>query len=133
MVCVHCGAKTHIVNSRRQIRSNQVWRRRKCWDCSAVFTTCEMAHYDKAWVVKKASGALEAFNRDKLLISLYKSCAHRGTAPQDAAALSDTVINKLREHAVNGALDSRVISQVCQVALSRFDGAASAHYDAYRA
>lgn len=130
MVCIYCGRKTGVVNSRRQRRSNQVWRRRHCPACGATFTTVEAPQHELAWVVRRGSRS-EPFLRDKLLLSLYRSCEHRTTALSDAAALTDTVMRKLAAQAHGGALESRDITQVVQVALNRFDTAASVHYQAY--
>jgi hypothetical protein len=48
----------------------------------------------------------------------------------DAAALTETVMGKLAAQARGGALESREIIQTAQVALNRFDRAASVHYQA---
>jgi transcriptional repressor NrdR len=131
MVCIHCGSETQVTNSRPQKRSNQVWRRRQCVKCQAVFTTAETAQYDAAWAVKGKAGSLKPFSRDKLFLSLYKSCGHRKTALSDAKALSETIINKLPVHIVDGVVSTHNIAQVAQVALNRFDKAASTHYQAF--
>ncbi|HEY5442499.1 MAG TPA: ATP cone domain-containing protein [Candidatus Saccharimonadales bacterium] len=86
-----------------------------------------------AWAVRHPSGRIEPFSRDKLLLSLYKSCEHRKTALSDAGSLTDTVMHKLREPAGNGIVDSRQIAQAAQVALNRFDKAASVSYKAFHA
>ena len=130
MVCVHCGADTQVINSRHQKRLNQVWRRRKCKQCGAIFSTEESASYDGVWAVKSSSGTLQPFSRDKLLLSLYMSCKHRKNALRDAGALTDTVIKKLLgSH--SGAIDKKLIVSTCQVALNRFDKSASTHYAAF--
>ncbi|MEK7059984.1 MAG: hypothetical protein AAB971_04490 [Patescibacteria group bacterium] len=133
MVCIHCGEETQVINSRPQKRLNQVWRRRKCLSCKAIFTTEEVAQYEASWAVRGADGALQAFNRDKLLLSLYKSCEHRQTALEDARALTNTIINKLRSQAKDGVIGRSTIVQVSQVALNRFDVVASVHYQAFHA
>jgi transcriptional regulator NrdR family protein len=74
---------------------------------------------------------VQPFSRDKLLLSLHKSCGHRQTALDDATGLTDTVINKLRVHAAEGTVSKRDIAQVVQVALNRFDKVASVSYQAY--
>lgn len=130
MVCIHCGAKTHVTNSRLQRRSNQVWRRRQCLNCQAVFTTEEGAQLATAWTVQAANGALEPFSRDKLMLSLYQSCGHRPTALQDASHLSDTVVHRLSSAVENGRIWAGSIAQVCQVVLNRFDKAAASYYAA---
>jgi transcriptional regulator NrdR family protein len=131
MVCIHCGGKTGVTNSRHQKRHNRVWRRRVCGDCQAVFTTEETVAYQGAWLVQNKTGRLEPFSRDKLFLSLYRSCEHRETVLADVGALTDTIIDKLAVQVVNGGLDSRVISATAQVALNRFDDAASVSYQAY--
>ena len=131
MKCIYCGAETQVVNSRHQKRINQVWRRRKCLECAAVFSTHESAAYDAAWRVKTSSGALQPFNRNKLLVSLYKSLEHRPNALDDAEALTSTIMGKLLSLAQNGLLDHSDIAQTTQEALKRFDTPASVHYAAF--
>jgi transcriptional regulator NrdR family protein len=131
MVCIHCGEKTHVTNSRAQKRSNQVWRRRQCRACGAVFTTEETAQYEAAWLIRDARGSLRPFSRDKLFLSLYKSCQHRKTALEDAAGLAETVIKKLGGQVQDGVVNRINVIQVTQVALNRFDKAASSHYMAF--
>ena len=131
MVCIHCGGKTHVFNSRAQKRLNQVWRRRRCLDCGAVFSTEERAHYEAAWRVRTADGGICPFSREKLFLSLYKSCGHRPNALADATALCDTIIHKLAVSVTTGTLEVTTIIQAVQVALNRFDTAASTQYLAY--
>lgn len=114
-----------------QQRSHRVWRRRECMECGATFTTEESALYEAAWAVQGSDGALKPFSRDKLFISLYKSCQHRSSALEDASDLADTIIKKLASGVEDGRLWAGTISQVVLVALSRFDKAASVHYQAF--
>lgn len=130
MVCTYCGGKTRVVNSRHQKKSNQVWRRRQCVICQATFTSEEAAQYGSVWTIRSES-SLQPFSRDKLFLSLYKSCGHRKNALDDAKGLTDTIISKLPTYLVDGTLASHDIVRVAQVALNRFDKAASAHYQAY--
>lgn len=131
MVCVQCGSQTRVVNSRWQKRANQVWRRRQCQDCGAVFTSEESAAYGASWAVKSPSGALKPFSRDKLLLSLHRSLQHRKTALEDAGGLADTVIGRLSGAVTDGTIESRAIISASQVALNRFDKSASVHYAAF--
>jgi transcriptional regulator NrdR family protein len=131
MVCVQCGGSTQVINSRHQKRANQVWRRRRCRDCGAVFTSEESPAYGASWAVQSPSGALRPFSRDKLLLSLHRSLGHRQTALEDAAGLADTVVQRLSAAVTDGIIESRAIAQTAQVALSRFDPAASTHYAAF--
>lgn len=130
MVCLQCQQKTQVINSRPQHRTNQQWRRRQCTVCNSVFSTTESADYGAVWSIRRPSGPLIPFNRDKLLLSVYGSLEHRPKSLEDAAGLTDTVISKFRALAINGILTSKQITQTVQVALNRFDKAASVHYQA---
>jgi transcriptional regulator NrdR family protein len=96
-----------------------------------VFTTEESVDYGGSWRVKYPNGSLAPFVRDKLLLSLHRSFQHRKTALSDAQGLTDTVIKKLLTQVNDGIIDSTVILQISQVALNRFDNAASVHYAAF--
>jgi len=130
MVCIHCGGKTQVINSRLQRRNNQVWRRRSCATCGTVFTTGEAVDYSAVWRVQGTSGHLQPFSRDKLLLSLYDSCQHRKNSLMDAGSLTETVIRKLQDITSDGPLQAGTISQTALVALNRFDKAASVRYAA---
>lgn len=130
MVCIQCQQKTQVINSRPQRRTNQQWRRRQCSNCNSIFSTTESADYSAVWSIKRASRPLMQFNRDKLLLSVYDSLKHRPKSLEDAAGLTNTVISKLSALATNGILTPKQIAQTVQVALNRFDKAASVHYQA---
>ena len=131
MVCIYCGGETQVINSRHQKRLNQVWRRRQCLNCAAVFSTEEVAQYAAAWMVLDRAGHIRPFQRDKLFVSIYNSCQHRRSALGDATALTDTVIQKLVAQDRDGLITGSLLLQTVQVALNRFDMAASTYYAAF--
>jgi transcriptional regulator NrdR family protein len=131
MVCVNCAGSTRVINSRAQKRNNRIWRRRVCLTCGLVFSTEETVQYENVWLVMDKSGSYRPFSSHKLMMSLYRSCQHRQTALNDAAALSETIIQKLQPKFIDGLVNSKTITQVAQVALNRFDRAASVNYGAY--
>ncbi|HSW37321.1 MAG TPA: hypothetical protein VLG37_03060 [Candidatus Saccharimonadales bacterium] len=114
-----------------QKRQNTVWRRRKCTNCQAIFSTHETPDYAAALQVKNSSGHLQAFSRDKLFLSLHSSLQYRPRPLEDAAGLTDTIISKLRNASEAGTLDSRQITHVASVALQRFDKVAAVNYQAF--
>jgi transcriptional repressor NrdR len=130
MVCIHCASTTRVINSRLQKRNNHVWRRRQCLTCKLVFSTEEIAQYENIWLVMDTSGSYSPFSSNKLRMSLYRSCQHRQTALSDVAALTETIIQKLQPKFKDGRINNKTITQVSQVALNRFDRAASVHYEA---
>ncbi len=129
MVCIYCKSQTQVFNSRLQKKLNQVWRRRRC-TAGHVFTSLEAADFSNHWLVRGSDKRLRPFLRDKLFVSLLASLQHRKTALQDASALAATIMEKLRAELDHGTLDAATVSQVAQVALNRFDKAASVHYQA---
>ena len=132
MVCYQCSGETAVINSRPQKRTNQVWRRRVCTLCDTVFTSIEAIDYTKSLLVHRGpTKQLIPFERDRLLLSLYKSLGHRDTALSDAGGLCATIIAKLTPAASNNVVESRQIAQVALVALNRFDKLSAQHYQAF--
>ena len=131
MVCLYCGAKTKVKNSRLQKKLNQVWRRRECLNCKAIFTTEEMIEHSNSWQVSKNAKSTAPFNRDMLFLSIYESCKHRKKAISDAASLTESVMTRLMAQSKNGNFDVATINQVVLVVLNRFDKAAAIHYQSY--
>ena len=73
MVCIYCGNKTSIVNSRLIKKSNQKWRRHKCLHCNAVFTTIENYQLSTCLLVQGANNKTEPFSVNKLFLSIYQA------------------------------------------------------------
>jgi len=131
MVCIYCGGKTQVTNSRLQKRLNHVWRRRECLQCHAIFTTEEAADYSGSIVVRSQNGTISPFSRDKLFSSLLQSLGHRPTAVDDAGALTATIVAHLvREHRKPAISPSEII-KIAHITLERFDTAAAVQYAAY--
>ena len=131
MVCIVCGSKTSVVNSRVARRSPKVWRRRKCNSCGNIFTTDEMPVFNQAWLIIETNRKIKSFSRDRLFLSLYESCKHRPRPVEDAAGLTDTVINKLQPMVENGSVQKSHLKEIILICLNRFDKIAATHYQAY--
>lgn len=133
MVCLYCGGPTEVTNSRLKKRLNAVWRRRRCRTCGSLITTEERPLYASSLAVRRTDGRLEPFLRDQLVISLYKSLAHRPQAAQDASALADTTIALLRRpnQGHDAVLELISLRQAAADCLQRFDSTAHSHYVAY--
>lgn len=131
MVCIYCGGKTQVVNSRGAAKKPTVWRRRQCLGCQAIVTTREQVDLSEALRVKNDSGHLEPFKRDKLFVSVYNSLSHRKTALQDATQLTDTIIEHLLRAQANGVLDIETLTSEALPVIKRFDLAAGVFYQAH--
>ena len=131
MVCVYCEHKTRVVNSREQKRLRQVWRRRTCKHCNALFTTLEAADLSDSHVVYDKKGKPQKFSRDTLFMSIVSSLGHRTTAIADANALCGTIIAKLLQDSASGTLQRSQIISCTHAVLQNFDSVAATYYSAY--
>lgn len=130
MVCIYCGHKTKVTNSRTSVRHCATWRRRECLKCHSIFTSREGPDLENSLRVHKSDSLLEPFYRDRLFISITNSLSHRKTALSDATELTDTIINRLLSLHTNGLLEKLIIRNTVLEVLERFDPVAGAHYDA---
>lgn len=130
MVCIYCNNETRVTNSRPQKRTNGIWRRRNCMSCGTTFTSIESADLSSSITVSSNSQS-EAFQRDKLFISIYDSLQHRKTAQMDATGLTDTIIRKLYPYAIDLSIEATTIITITYQTLQRFDKAAATHYKAF--
>jgi transcriptional regulator NrdR family protein len=74
---------------------------------------------------------LTPFLKDRLFLSLHKSCEHRKQSIEDASALTDTVVSLLRSQAAKGLLETTNIAITAYEVLKNFDKAAAVHYQAF--
>jgi transcriptional repressor NrdR len=131
MVCIYCGGKTQVVNSRGAAKKPSVWRRRQCLQCQAIVTTREQIDLSEALRVRNHSDRLEPFQRDKLFMSVYNSLSHRKTALEDATQLTDTIIEQLLRVQANGVLTIVDLTSETLPVIKRFDKAAAVYYQAH--
>lgn len=130
MVCLYCGSKLAVSNSRPQKRTNSVWRRRTCPTCKAVFTSVEAIDPTANLLFQRDRKRTEPFSRDTLYISVYEACRHRKNAPEDARHLTDTIIKQLQGVKSHIVRRHHIVTVVTGV-LERFDRAAAVQYRAY--
>ena len=131
MVCIYCGGKTQVTNSRPQKRLNRTWRRRECTKCHAIFTTEEAVDLGGSLVVRHPSSPVEPFSRDKLFASILRAVGHRQAPVEDAGALCTTIIAKLLRGDMQTSLNPSDIIRTTVTTLQHFDSAAAVQYQAY--
>lgn len=131
MVCIYCGSPTQVTNSRPQKRLNQVWRRRACTQCGAIFTTNETADLATSLVVQAGGGSVQPFHRDQLFVSILRAVGHRQAPVNDAGALTATITAKLLHGTKTAAITRQNIITVVLQTLKHFDSAAAVQYAAY--
>ncbi len=96
MQCPYCFSENISVTNSRATKSNsQIWRRRRCLECSEVFTTYEKIDLSYLKVVKK-DGRREYFQRSKLYSGIYKAAADgRGVDRGAMGLLSERITDKI--------------------------------------
>ncbi len=127
MRCPECDAtENRVVDTRASRGGRAVRRRRECVVCGARFTTYEYVEERPIQVLKR-SGAVEPFDRSKLLDSVRVACAKRPVSASQMEQLVDRVEDDLsREAGVEvpsvrlGAMVMELLRPVDRVAYVRF-------------
>ena len=95
MKCPFCGSfESKVVDSRPTEDGERIRRRRECISCGKRFTTFEVVETTPI-MVKKKDGSIQAFNRDKLLNGMIKSCEKRQVSIQDLEKAVDRIEYKI--------------------------------------
>lgn len=88
--CRHDGSR--VVDSRTAEDGMSIRRRRECTSCGRRFTTVETASLS----VRKHSGAVEPFSRDKVIVGVRRACQGRPVSDDDLALLAHKVEEEVR-------------------------------------
>ena len=95
MKCPFCGfEESKVIDSRPTEDNQRIRRRRECMSCQKRFTTFEVVELTPIMVVKK-DGSIQAFNRDKILSGMIKSCEKRPVSTQALEKAADNIEYKL--------------------------------------
>lgn len=130
MFCINCFHKnTSVTNSRPHKKQPSVWRRRKCNNCGALFTTIERPSLADTALVKSSSGEISAFNLGKLIVSIADAFHHTPVEGKlHALWLAQTVESTLATQVQS--LTPEDIEAVTHQVLKQFDEVAAVQYAA---
>ena len=120
MKCPDCSTpETKVIDSRLNQTADMTRRRRECLECGGRFTTYERIEEIMPNVIKK-DGRREAFNREKILSGVTKSCQKRSitTAQMEAAV---TNIEKTIQSYGLKEIPSKSIGEMLMAALHKLD------------
>lgn len=120
MVCLYCGSETKVGNSRHQKRNNQVWRRRTCLRCKAVFTTHEAIDLSSTLLVSHG-GSTKPFLIDMLFTEILLAMQDRKNAYLDAREATNTIIRHLLNLPGKPLLSTAQISLAASEVLKKLD------------
>jgi transcriptional repressor NrdR len=99
MRCPECDAtENRVVDTRASRGGRAVRRRRECTVCGSRFTTYEYVEERPIQVLKR-SGAVEEFERGKLLDSVRVACAKRPVSASQMEELVDEIEDELSREA----------------------------------
>jgi transcriptional repressor NrdR len=99
MRCPECDAtENRVVDTRASRGGRAVRRRRECTVCGARFTTYEYVEERPIQVLKR-SGAVEEFDREKLLGSIRVACAKRPVSASQMERVVDDIEDELSREA----------------------------------
>jgi transcriptional repressor NrdR len=129
MVCIYCGRETRVVNSRMQKRNNQVWRRRQCEACKAVFTTHEAIDLSQTFLVDSGSSQ-HPFLPDRLYTDLLEALQDRKDRYVAAREVTSTIVQKVQKNTNGPLFSTKLISKTAAEILKRFDKRAYLRYAA---
>jgi len=97
--CPECDATDNrVVDTRASRGGRAVRRRRECTVCGTRFTTYEYVEERPIQVLKR-SGAVEDFDRGKLLAGVRTACAKRPVSASEMEALADEIEDVLSRYA----------------------------------
>ncbi len=105
-----------------------MWRRRRCQECNAVFTTYEATYLPNALSVKTDTGQLEPYLPGKLYSDILDSLKDRVSPYLDAQELTDTVTQRILRDASKGPINAQEISKTASEVLKRFNRQAWLRY-----
>ena len=127
MRCPYCGYKEDkVVDSRASSEDDAIRRRRECMKCQRRFTTYEHIEDMPLMVVKK-NGQRQAFDRNKLVSGILKSCEKRPVSVKKLEGLVDNIeraVQRKNEKEVKssqiGEMVMKKLHEVDEVAYVRF-------------
>jgi len=120
MKCPFCGnIDSKVIDSRPTEDNQRIRRRRECISCQKRFTTFEIVELTPIMVVKK-DGSIQAFNRDKVLAGMVKSCEKRQVSTQDLEKAADNIEYKL-VNSLKSEVSSIEIGELVMEELKKLD------------
>lgn len=96
-----------------------------------MFTSVEQSDLQSSFSYKTAMGALEPFQREKLLISVYEACKHLKRPETTALSLTDTIVSELCTQSGDPIVPRRRLVTVTTEVLTRFNKPAAVYYTAF--
>lgn len=116
MKCKYCNSlESKVVDSRQVEEGNSIRRRRECEKCGSRFTTYERIEQLNMMVIKKDKSR-EAFDREKILRGILKSCEKRNITLEQMEQIVDSIekdlLNSMRREISSIEIGERVMEKL---------------------
>ena len=127
MLCPFCQhTDSRVLESRSAEAGCSIRRRRECLNCQRRFTTYERIEFVPITVMKR-DGAIESFDRSKLLRGMIRACEKTGVMQTNLEAIIDEIEAQLQVRDRNqvssveiGEMVLQYLQNVSEVAYVRF-------------
>ena len=123
MKCPYCGwNESKVVDSRPADEYAVIRRRRECEKCTRRFTTYEKIEEIPLIIVKR-DGRREAFQREKIINGLIRSCQKRPISVNEIEEIAESVEMELY-NTMEKEIESKKIGEMVMNKLKRLDDVA---------
>lgn len=120
MKCPYCNfLDSKVIDSRPAEDGEKIRRRRECLSCGKRFTTYEIIETLPIVIIKKDKSR-EAFNRDKLLTGLLRSCEKRPVPLSKLEEITQKIESKI-SNSFEKEISSTLIGQYVMDELKLID------------
>lgn len=128
MKCPICReTNTDVYNTRTTRFGTQIWRRRRCLNCEASFTTYEQPDLKFLKILGHKSKKTTPYSRATLFSSVYNSFTGSSAKPSIIDAVTDNIEAKLLD-LQDHTLTTDQITDIVLSTLKHFDSAAFLRY-----
>ena len=136
MKCIYCAnRKTEVINSREIKVGTLTWRRRRCPNCTKIFTTKESGMADNLFVIKR-NGSRQRFIYEKLFVSIFivvntGKNRDNGDDAKLAKKISARILKKLFTAAEDRDIKSKILIALAYDELKKIHRSYADRYIAY--
>ena len=121
MRCPYCNStESQVKDSRPNEEDGTIRRRRICSECGARFTTIERVQM-RDLMVKKTSGEIQPFDREKLSRSIRIACRKRGVSDKQIDSIVSSIQRRLETEAPEDVISSEFIGSLAAESLFALD------------
>lgn len=120
MKCPFCGYNdSKVLDTRPTDEGSTIRRRRECLNCNKRFTTYEKIEQSPIMVIKK-DGNRQAFDREKIIRGMIKSCEKRPVSANDIEEAVNNIEKKI-ENSMKKEISSLEIGEMVMDELKDLD------------